>query len=206
MNTVHSDWLALRKSSARVQQGFTLVEILVAIVVLSFGVLGVVGMQAAALQSNRAARNQSTAVALGRELADLMRGNKDVALATSTTNNPYLIANYPTTAAPTMSGNCFTSACTTTLAVAQFDMNQWLARVSAALPKARVVVCFDDTPYEVATGLPQWACNSAANQTAVVKIGWTQKKLDSAASDADQATASGSRPAVVLPLIAGSTT
>ncbi|OYT98812.1 MAG: type IV pilus modification protein PilV [Burkholderiales bacterium PBB1] len=194
-----------RGALADAQQGFTLVEILVAIVVLSFGVLGVVGMQAAALQSNRAARNQSTAVALGRELADIMRGNKDVALATSTSSNPYLVANYTGTL-PTISANCFTAACTSTLAVAQYDMNQWLARVSAALPQARVVVCFDDTPYASSTGLPQWDCTSAANQTLVVKIGWTQKSLDSSASAPEKASASGSRPAVVLPLIAGSAT
>ena len=197
--------LALRLSPAGAQDGFTLVEILVAIVVLSFGVLGVVGMQAAALQSNRSARNQSTAVALGRELADLMRGNKDVALATSAANNPYLIADYPTTAAPTVTQNCFTSACTTPRAVAAFDMNQWLLRVSAALPQARVVVCFDDTPYATSTGLPQWGCTSATNQTLVVKIGWTQQALAASAAPV-QAAASGSRPAVILPLIAGSPT
>lgn len=200
--------LSLIKRHARTnaEQGFTLVEILVAIVVLSFGVLGVVGMQAAALQSNRAARNQSTAVALGRELADIMRGNKDVALATSATNNPYLIANYPTTAAPTISVNCFNVACTTPKAVAEFDMNQWLARVSAALPQARVVVCFDDSPYTSSTGLPEWDCPTTPGETLVVKIGWTQKSLDTSASAPEKASDTASRPAVVLPLIAGSAT
>lgn len=199
--------LSLIKRHARTnaEQGFTLVEILVAIVVLSFGVLGVVGMQAAALQSNRAARNQSTAVALGRELADIMRGNKDVALATSATNNPYLIANYTGTA-PTISANCFTAVCTTQKAVAEFDMNQWLGRVSAALPQARVVVCFDDSPYTSSTGLPEWDCPTTPGETLVVKIGWTQKSLDTSASAPEKASAEGSRPAVVLPLIAGSAT
>ncbi len=205
MNLIHAYRTHSRKSLAGAERGFTLVEVLVAIVVLSFGVLGVVGMQAAALQSNRSARNQSTAVALGRELADLMRGNKDVALATSSASNPYLIANYTGTA-PTISVNCFTGACATATAVAQFDMNQWLARVSAALPQARVVVCFDDAPYVTATGLPQWACTPAANQTLVVKIGWTQKSLDVSASAPEKATAAGSRPAVILPLTAGSPT
>ena len=205
MVMVTSLLLNTRNAPTDAQQGFTLVEILVAIVVLSFGVLGVVGMQAAALQSNRAARNQSTAVALGRELADIMRGNKDVALATSTSSNPYLVANYTGTL-PTTSANCFTAACTSTLAVAQYDMNQWLARVSAALPQARVVVCFDDTPYSSSTGLPQWDCSSTGNQTVVVKIGWTQKSLDSSASAPLKASDTNSRPAVVLPLIAGSAT
>ena len=39
--------------------------------VLSFGMLGIVGVQAFALQSNREARLQSHAVNLARELADL---------------------------------------------------------------------------------------------------------------------------------------
>ncbi|GAC1355126.1 MAG: hypothetical protein NVSMB34_08010 [Variovorax sp.] len=61
---------------------------LVAIVVLSFGLLGMVGLQAAAMQNNRDARLQSTAVNLARELAEMMRGNKNVALLA--TANPYL--------------------------------------------------------------------------------------------------------------------
>lgn len=194
-----------RHARTDAQQGFTLVEILVAIVVLSFGVLGVVGMQAAALQSNHAARNQSTAVALGRELADIMRGNKDVALTTSTSTNPFLVSNYTGTL-PTISADCFAAACTSTLAVAQYDMNQWLTKVSAALPQARVVVCFDDNPYSSSTGLPEWDCPTTPGETMVVKIGWTQKSLDSSASAPEKASAEGSRPAVVLPLIAGSAT
>jgi type IV pilus assembly protein PilV len=204
MNTAHVRWLRSRAPLAGAALGFTLVEILVAIVVLSFGVLGVVGMQAAALQSNRAARNQSTAIALGRELADLMRGNKDVALATSTTDNPYLIANYTGTA-PTITVNCFTGSCATPKDAAQFDMNQWLARVSAALPQARVVVCFDDTPYQSSSGLPDWDCPNTPGETLVVKIGWTQQALSTSEGPL-KATSAGSRPAVVLPLIAGSAT
>src|SRR5664280_1123481 len=72
----------------RKDSGFSLVEVLVSIVVLSFGLLGMVGMQAAALQSNREARIQSTAVSLARELAELIRGNKAVGILT--TSNPYV--------------------------------------------------------------------------------------------------------------------
>ncbi len=48
------------------QQGFSLMEVLVSIVVLSFGLLGMVGMQAAALQSNREARLQSSGRTVSR--------------------------------------------------------------------------------------------------------------------------------------------
>lgn len=191
------------------QGGFTLVEILVAIVVLSFGVLGVVGMQAAALQSNHAARDQSTAIALGRELADMLRTNKTVSLQPTASANPYLVDFTGTLPEP--GANCFTGACASPTLVAEFDIRQWLLRVNAALPGARVVVCFDDTPYVAATGRPQWGCNSASNQTLAIKIGWTQKSLDSAAAAPERTQGVGDGtgvgvPGVVLPVIPGSST
>lgn len=190
-------------------RGFTLVEILVAIIVLSFGVLGMVGLQAAALQSNRAARSQSTAVALGRELADMMRGNKDIALLT-TAANPYLVDYQDnktlSKAAPV---DCVKRACSPS-EMGQFDMWQWLSRVEAALPQPRVVVCFDDTPYSADTGRPQWDCRSEGKDMLVVKIGWTDQALgrSAAAPNAEPQRVRGDDssglPSVVLPLIAGS--
>lgn len=188
-------------------RGFTLIEVLVAIVVLSFGVLGVVGMQVAALQSNKEARNQSVAVALGRELGDMMRSNKEIALVDDTSANPYLVdfdGDLPTT-----SSDCYSSACATTTEVAEFNIREWLTRVKAALPGARVVVCYDNVPYDTTTGRPQWDCDSSGGGApAVVKIGWTQKKLDSSEATLDRANNGddSARPIVILPVIAGSTT
>jgi len=182
--------------------GFTLLEVLVAIVVLSFGVLGVVGLQAAALQANKEARFQSTAVAMARELGDLMRGNKDHAIVNSNANKylgAYTAASLGSLANPTC------APCTSQTEVAEANMRDWLNRVGDVLPGFRVVVCFDQTPYEASGDrLPQWSCSNNGG-VAVVKIGWTRQSADNAASAAPQAaTASGSRPVVILPLIAGS--
>ena len=65
-----------RIRQAQKTSGFTLLEVLVSIVVLSFGLLGMVGLQAASLQANRDARLQSTAVVLARELAEMMRATR----------------------------------------------------------------------------------------------------------------------------------
>jgi type IV pilus assembly protein PilV len=183
--------------------GFTLLEVLVAIVVLSFGVLGAVGLQAAALQANKEARYQSAAVALGRELGDLMRGNKDIAIiAPPTTGNPYLI-DYSGTL-PTANPSC--TPCVSPTEVAQFNMRDWLARVSDVLPGARVVVCFDASPYTGGTdGRPEWDCTNDGG-LAVVKIGWTRQSTDNSSTEPERATGAGSRPVVILPLIAGSST
>jgi len=57
------------------QRGATLLEVLVAIVVLSFGLLGMAGLQIAALQSNRSALESSRATMLAYDLLDRMRAN-----------------------------------------------------------------------------------------------------------------------------------
>ena len=186
-------------------RGFTLLEVLVAIVVLSFGVLGAVGLQAMALQATKESRYQSAAVALGRELGDMMRGNKDIALKTSAGENPYLVDF--TGELPAAAADCFAAACASQLAVAQFGISDWLTRVNTVLPGARVVVCFDDAPYDD-DGVPRWACAGGASGTAVVKIGWARQPTDSASATPELVRGAGAagRPSVVLPLIAGSTT
>jgi len=186
------------------EAGFSLLEVLVAIVVLSFGVLGVVGLQAASLQANKEARNQSVAVRLGRELGDMLRGNKDIAIQTGSTN-PYLVADFraDSSTLPSASEDCSTSACTSTTTVAQFQIRDWLSRVRNELPLVRVVICADSAPYDSA-GIPQWTCTNTGGLM-VVKMGWTRQSTDRAASNAsavDRATV----PSIVLPLIAGSAT
>jgi type IV pilus assembly protein PilV len=196
---IHARALAhpVPRQPAAAVRGFTLLEVLVAIVVLSFGVLGVVGLQAAALSANKEARFQSTAVALGRELADLMRGNKDVAVDPDAADNPYL-GNF-TGALPTANPTC--TPCASPTEVAQFHMRDWMTRVQAALPGYRVRVCFDTAPY-AADNLPQWDCTAPPAGTpgmAYVKIGWTR----SSAASAPGSSPDNARPAVILPLIAG---
>lgn len=184
--------------------GFTLVEVLVSIVVLSFGLLGMVGLQAGSLQANRDARLQSTAVVLARELAEMMRGNKDQALLA--TANPYLIGEIssnplvPPTASYCLSigQNCGTDKA----AVAQAELTDWLARVSDALPGARVSICRDTAPF-ASDGTAQWSCTSTDNTDPIlVKIGWSRPSLKTGDATVQQASV---RPSIVLPVTPGST-
>lgn len=187
--------------------GFSLVEILISIIVLSFGLLGMVGLQAAALQANRDARIQSSAVRLARELGELMRSNKDVGIAT--TNNPYLINwdNSTSTAAsiPAATTNCLTADCSsaTKVQLAEFDVRDWLTRLNTELPGAKVRVCFDATPFD-SSGLPQWNCSDTGG-VAVIKIGWT-KASTNRANTGMAAFQRATVPSVVLPVTAGSST
>jgi type IV pilus assembly protein PilV len=181
------------------QSGFTLIEVLVAIVVLSFGVLGVVGLQAAAIKSNQEAKYQMIAVQLAREFADMVRGNR--AVGSGDTNNPYLaIETKDGMTVATTPNYCLAvgSTCATGFNVAQAQLTAWLAQVNAALPTARVVVCFDEEPYS-SEGLPRWDCSGGTSMA--VKIGWTRTALDKSKTGAnalDFAAAENSAPAVLI--------
>lgn len=186
--------------------GFSMVEVLVSIVILTFGMLGMVGMQAAALHSNRDARLQSAAAGLAREMADMIRGNKVVGALT--TSNPYLGSFSSPLTFGTQSfclNVAASSACSTATDVANAEMTEWLARVDAELPGARVVSCLDSAPFD-ASGLPQWDCTAGTNAVVVIKIGWTQGSTNKSLTGAAallRASDTGSVPLIVLPVSAG---
>lgn len=165
-----------------------------------------VGLQAAALQGNRDARLQSTAVSLARELAEMMRGNKDVALLAT---NPYVgkfESNPLVAASPSYCLNVgsLPTACGSSTAIANAQMTEWLARVSSELPSPQVVVCVDPAPYD-ADGKPRWDCaTGGTGATTVIKIGWTRastNRSEIGTKSLERATT----PSLVFPITAGNT-
>ena len=185
-----------------------MIEVLVALLVLSFGVLGMVGMQAAALQSNRDARLQSTALLLARELADMMRGNKSV--STVINGNPYH-GSFASPMTPSQASYCLniassTTVCKDTTDVANAQMTEWLSRVDAELPQARVEICLDSQPFETINGLPQWKCTKGSEAVTTIKLGWTRSSLNRGAvgtAALERAMDTGARPLIVVPVIPG---
>jgi type IV pilus assembly protein PilV len=188
------------------QYGFSLIEVLISIIILSFGLLGMVGLQSAAIQANRDARLQSTAVTLARELAEMMRGNKDIALLTA--NNPYFGYFNTTPLAAASPSYCLnvasrTTPCASTTAIANAQMTEWLARINAELPGAVVRVCIDSQPFT--SGLPTWTCTSTGTgATAVIKIGWTRGSTDRSLEGA-AALERATTPSIVFPITPGNT-
>jgi type IV pilus assembly protein PilV len=191
-------------------RGFSLVEVLVAIVILSFGLLGTVGIQAFALQATRDARLQAQAAVFARELAEMMRGNKETAVKTAAADNPYLVSSMSMASPSYCSsvGNA-SAGCSTAANVASAEMTDWLARVAAELPGARVTVCFDGAPYD-SNGLPQWSCTATgADEIAFVKIGWTRASTDRTKTESaafERTSDSDSRPYIIFPVTSGNAT
>lgn len=191
-------------NTPKTASGFSLIEVLISVIVLSFGLLGMVGLQAAALQGNRDARLQSTAVSLARELAEMMRGNKDVALLAT---NPYVgdfNSNPLVAASPSycLNVDSLPTACGSNTAIANAQMTEWLARVSSELPSPHVEVCVDSAPYSP-NGKPRWGCvASGTGATTVIKIGWTRASTDRKLTGT-AALERADTPTLVFPITAG---
>lgn len=65
------------------QAGVSLIEVLVALFVLAFGMLGIAGMQTMALKANQSAFERSAAVISANSIVERMRSNQDAARAGS---------------------------------------------------------------------------------------------------------------------------
>ncbi|MBO6704128.1 MAG: type IV pilus modification protein PilV [Pseudomonadales bacterium] len=101
------------------QRGFSLIEVLVAAVIMSVGVLGVAGMQVASLQQNRTALLRSEAQQLAWDLSDRMLVNPQATYAAVDFSE-----------APSFTTNCSNSNCTLAQ-MAEYDIAQWKCAINA---------------------------------------------------------------------------
>lgn len=69
------------------QSGFSLLEVLIALLVLSIGLLGLAALQITSLRSNEMANMQTTATQLAYDISDRMRANPE-----GVANNEYVLA------------------------------------------------------------------------------------------------------------------
>jgi len=106
------------------RNGFTLVEVLVALLVLSIGLLGVGKLVLFSARANDSAYMRSQATALGYSILDAMRANRQTALTQG-----YDIGAASGAANP---GTTCSVACTTAL-LAQADLWNWKNRLQTAL-------------------------------------------------------------------------
>jgi type IV pilus assembly protein PilV len=105
---------ALDTTCSRRHGGFTLIEALVALLVISIGLLGVAALQMTSLRSNHASAMRSQATVLAYDIVDRMRANRAAALA----------GNY----------NIALGAAGTAGTVAGDDLVAWKQNISRTLP------------------------------------------------------------------------
>ncbi len=109
----------------RKQDGFTLVEVLIALLVLAIGLLGLAGLQTIGLRSNQMATMRTLSTQYTYNISDRMRANPD---GLTTVNQSYVIDVDDATPVITTEDNCDLVECTPTQ-LANFDLWQWRTEV-----------------------------------------------------------------------------
>ncbi|WP_223262230.1 type IV pilus modification protein PilV [Variovorax beijingensis] len=115
----------------RGQAGFSMIEALVAILVLSFGLLALAGFQLRVLSDSVGASNQNIAAQLAGDMADRIRANPVTGAASA---SPY-VADWAAADATEPTPSCAGSKASCTAAqLAAHDLWAWKHRVASALP------------------------------------------------------------------------
>jgi type IV pilus assembly protein PilV len=110
-------------SSSASMRGFTLLEVLVAVVILAIGILGLVGLQTSSLKQNQNAAARTVATDYANAIVDKMRSNPE-----ETRKGYYMVKKDGTVVAPSGSK-------------AEEDVKLWHENLKKALPQAAVQVC-----------------------------------------------------------------
>lgn len=164
--------LAFRQSPhAARSRGFTLVEVLVAVLIISIGLLGVARLVLAAVKANDSAYFRGQAAALAYSILDDMRANRGYAI----TSPGYQVA-YGAMATPAVM--CDAGSACTPAEIAQYQLYTWKQQLSAAaggtLPSGdgEVQMSFPTSGQPVATitiewddRVAQWAFGAPKNST-----------------------------------------
>ncbi|HUK06201.1 MAG TPA: type IV pilus modification protein PilV [Burkholderiales bacterium] len=143
-------------------RGFTLIEVLIAILITSIGVLGIAGLQAYTLKGTHGSNLRSVATRQAYAIADAMRANKN-GLDNGYYNNQQGIEN----------DTCYQTAGCTSQQMAQMDVWLWNQSNAALLPAGKGFVCSDSTPNDGTPAAP--ACDNLPNAPYVVKIWWDER-------------------------------
>lgn len=117
--------------------GFSLLEVLVALLVLSIGLLGLAMLQVKGMQFNSDAYLRTQATILAYDIIDRMRANKGAA------------ANYAVTAPPTGTiPNCDSSSCSPAQ-LATYDLSRWYAALGQSLPNSSTTIVGAGNQYTI---------------------------------------------------------
>jgi len=111
----------------RQQRGFTLLEALIAIVIISIGLLGLISLQTTSLNNTEVSSASSQASIAAESMASRMRANK-----MGVKNGDY--DNLSTASIPS-SPNCQQNTCTHQQ-VAYYDLTQWKQVLNNSIPHA----------------------------------------------------------------------
>lgn len=161
----------LRGGSIARQRGISLVEALVALLVLSIGMLGIAALFVESVRSSRTALLRTQAVNLVSDMADRIRANSSARGAYDTATGPGAATRGCAPETGNAGGNCGIEE------LAQDDLARWQASVEDLLPATA-----DDTPRTQVTFTPGATLRRPDRYT--IRVSWGEPGARMNADDA----------------------
>ena len=147
--------------------GFSLIEILISLVVMSIGLMGLAGLQIASLKGTNDAHYRTEASLLIMDLADRMRANQiGVAEGDYRTSSAINCSNPPTK-------QCDSVSCKGD-ELALFDRYTITCEMKKLLPQAQLEVNCDSNNCEAS----DLGLDTQLNKTHTLKISWKEAKMN----------------------------
>ena len=170
--------------------GFTMVEVLVAVLLLAVGMVGALAMQAHAMRTRQESALLTEALQAAATLADRIRAN--AAQSSAYLEFEFDAAQTPAGGADDVEpATCTADAPCNAAALAQRELDDFRRQLQRTLPAARARICLDAAAAQ--DGRLQWDCSGGAAAPVVIKIGWRGRTADATGGDTLP-------PAVVLPV------
>lgn len=154
----------MRRSTNPLPHGFSLIEVLVALAVLSVGLLGLAALQTTGLKFNHQSYERTQAVLQAYDIIDRIRANKSG--SGGTINSLYDNVALGTT----YSDDCTVSPCDGAT-LAKFDVGQWNTANTRLLAEGKGAIC---------KGTFSSNLSSCTTSGSIYKIAitWKEKDLD----------------------------
>lgn len=140
------------------QSGTTIIEVLVSLLILSTGLLGMLGLQTMSLGNTQTSYLRTQAGVMSADVIERMHANvQGVAAGSYTATTGQL------------SEACLSAVGCSSNALAMHDLAEWRAALAAGLPDGTGVICRDASPEDGTPSVPD--CDGVGEDYAV-KIWW----------------------------------
>ena len=135
------------KPTLNTMRGFSLIEVMVALIIIAVGMPGIAKMRALALSTTQSSGVRSLVAIEAASLAATMHTNRDYWVSGPPAPTTNIGITTPTARTPTITidtfataQNCATTSACTAAQVAAYDVQQWAAALAAVVPAAAVVI------------------------------------------------------------------